>query len=183
MGQGGRGPVRRSQRAAQRPTRGRARPGCTLKLVRFRVEHPEEVDPRTVVNVALFSAGLDDLARFPALHTAEVTREPNRDRVLRALRENENAVHNTLLGLMAHLGAREEWSMEDNVATTETIAALAGQVGLPSAGDQSGEDLAFWRSLDPEYEPDDDVAPWQTDLHTPTTGATTAQGKPGGPGL
>lgn len=73
---------------------------------------------------------------------------PTRRRAKEALVAHSDEVFETVLDLMAHLGARVEWSMEDNFSTTEEIARLATRIGLPSAGDQSQEDLEFWGQID-----------------------------------
>lgn len=85
----------------------------------------------------------------------------NADQVREALEEHSDQVFETLIPLMAHLGSNEEWSMEDNFSTTESIAALAGVIGLPNAGDQSPQEVAFWREVADEvgvdYEVDETI--------------------------
>lgn len=61
-----------------------------------------------------------------------------------ALRAHADDVLPALARRIAHLGARSEWSMEDNFTTTEWVAGLAGQVGLPAAGDQTDDALEFY---------------------------------------
>lgn len=84
--------------------------------------------------------------------TLAAVREVLRDHI-------EDLVSEVALDLVA-LGSKAEWSMEDNFATTEGIARLADVVGLPSAGDQSDSDLAFWREIADaigfDYPSDDD---------------------------
>lgn len=67
------------------------------------------------------------------------------EHVENALRNASEHVISTVASLIVHLGSKIEWSMEDNFTTTETIAALAKEVGLPDAGDQDAEELEFWR--------------------------------------
>ena len=62
-----------------------------------------------------------------------------------ALAQNSEHVFAVVAALMANLGSKPEWDMEDNFETTEAIAALAEQVGLPHAGDQGAAALRFWR--------------------------------------
>lgn len=84
---------------------------------------------------------------------------PNIMVVRNAIMEHSYEVARTLADLMVALGAQTEWTMEDNFQTTEEIARLAERIGLPSAGDQSAEDLAFWRPIAAErgiYVPDED---------------------------
>lgn len=69
---------------------------------------------------------------------------PTIEDVKAALRENVEKVLDEVATSLAALGSQREWSMEDNFQTTEGIAMLADRCGLPSAGDQSGEDLSFW---------------------------------------
>lgn len=88
----------------------------------------------------------------------EATLKTVRDRLAA---ESEQVI-DTVASLMLALGAKTEWSMDDNFQTTEAIAALADTVGLPSAGDQSEDDLKFWGTIalhqgyDTDYEPDED---------------------------
>jgi len=64
-----------------------------------------------------------------------------------ALRENIEKVISEVASSIISLGSCKEWSMEQNFCTTEGIATLADRVGLPSAGDQSAEELIFWRTI------------------------------------
>lgn len=66
------------------------------------------------------------------------------NRIRQALRDNAEHVIRHVAEQIAHLGARPEWSMDDNFACTEGMAGLAGEVGLPSAGDQTDEALEFY---------------------------------------
>lgn len=52
-----------------------------------------------------------------------------------------------LVKLFAMLGSEFEWSMEHNFETTEAIARLATDYGMPSVGDQSDEDQQFWERV------------------------------------
>lgn len=72
---------------------------------------------------------------------------PNITVVRNAIMEHSHEVARTLADLMVALGAKREWDMEDNFQTTEEIARLADRIGLPSVGDMSAEDLAFWRPI------------------------------------
>jgi hypothetical protein len=93
----------------------------------------------------------------------------NADLVRVALEEHLDEVIETLMPLMAHLGSNEEWSMEDNFSTTESIAALAGVIGLPNAGDQSPQEIAFWREVADEVGVDYEV---DTSIGGPTLGSS-----------
>lgn len=82
------------------------------------------------------------------------------DIVKEALAQNADHVFDSVAALIVNLGAKPEWSMGDNFATTEGLAGLASEVGLPEAGDQSDEALLFWRAIADEediYYPEDDV--------------------------
>jgi hypothetical protein len=78
--------------------------------------------------------------------------KPNIEVVRQAIAENADTVAKELTVLMAYLGASREWSMDDNFQTTAAIAQLADTIGLPSAGDQSDEHLAFWQGVVREIE-------------------------------
>lgn len=73
--------------------------------------------------------------------------DPTVAAVKAALRDNMETVIDEVATSIIVLGAKPEWDMEDNFLTTEGIARLAADSGLPSAGDQSDEDLAFWREV------------------------------------
>lgn len=64
--------------------------------------------------------------------------------VIEAVKANIDSIAPEIASLMVMLGAKREWSMDDNFATTESIAALASAIGLPSAGDRVAADLRFW---------------------------------------
>lgn len=63
-----------------------------------------------------------------------------------ALSRHSDRVIDLVAGRLAYLGAKTEWSADDNFDTTEDIARLAQQVGLPGAGDQTADGLAFFRA-------------------------------------
>lgn len=73
--------------------------------------------------------------------------------VLEIFRENADALARWAAETVAYLGAREEWSMEDNFGATESLVALSARFrDLPSAGDQTAEGLAFWRTVAKEID-------------------------------
>jgi hypothetical protein len=85
----------------------------------------------------------------------------NFEKIKSALRQNVEAVINEVAVDLAHLGSKPEWDMEDNFMTTEGIVALADRFGLPRAGDQDDEGLAFYRAAAAEiglgpYDDDED---------------------------
>lgn len=79
--------------------------------------------------------------------TIEQAVEPTFAGVVEAVKANIDTLAPALVRLMANLGSQSEWSMEDNFHTTETLAALAGQITGYAAGDQSREDLVFWAKV------------------------------------
>ena len=62
--------------------------------------------------------------------------------------------------LIVKLGAKHEWSMDDNFETTETVASFAGSIDLPEAGDQSEDALRFWVAIAEAEGWDHDVLDW-----------------------
>lgn len=48
--------------------------------------------------------------------------------------------------LLAHLGSKTEWSLDDNLDATEDIVRLSARIGLPNAGDQTEDGLKFYRA-------------------------------------
>lgn len=69
------------------------------------------------------------------------------DDVKRRLAGETDLLVNTVAHLLVDLGSKEEWDMDLNRETTETIALLAAKIGLPSATDQAEEQLAVWRRI------------------------------------
>lgn len=67
-------------------------------------------------------------------------------RIRAALVGQSDQVFDLLAGLLAHLGSKVEWSMDDNLDTTEGLVRLAEKVGLPPAGDQDASALGFYRA-------------------------------------
>lgn len=94
---------------------------------------------------------VDDAAEYandyPDCIYFEVPPRPTVEDVKTALRENIEKVISEVASSLIMLGSNFEWSLEHNFAVTEGIAMLADRVGLPGAGDQSDDDLVFWRSL------------------------------------
>jgi hypothetical protein len=72
---------------------------------------------------------------------------PTLEYVLSQLRENSEAVLNTVALHLVILGGKREWSMDNNFNCTEDIAGLAAHVALPHAGNQSEEDFKFWGTI------------------------------------
>lgn len=64
-----------------------------------------------------------------------------------------------IASLIVPLGAKLEWSMEDNFGTTEAVADFAGVAGLPVAGGQDDDALRFWATIarDEGYEYDEEA--------------------------
>ncbi len=67
-------------------------------------------------------------------------------RIREALVGNSDQVFDLLAARLAYLGSKVEWSMDDNLDTTEALARLAESVGLPPAGDQDASALEFYRA-------------------------------------
>lgn len=67
-------------------------------------------------------------------------------RIRTALAESSDKVFDLLAAQLARLGSKLEWSMDDNLDTTEELARLAERVGLPAAGDQDASALVFYRA-------------------------------------
>ncbi|NUS02019.1 MAG: hypothetical protein HOV97_05580 [Nonomuraea sp.] len=72
--------------------------------------------------------------------------QANYDRIVKALTENADDVIEFVAERLAVLGSKSEWSMDDNFTTTEGLAGLARGAGLPAAGDQDDEGLAFYEA-------------------------------------
>lgn len=67
-------------------------------------------------------------------------------RIRAALAGHPDLVFDLLAGQLAYLGSKAEWSMDDNLDTTEKLACLAEQIGLHPAGDQDASALEFYRA-------------------------------------
>lgn len=74
-----------------------------------------------------------------------------------ALAQQADFILDGLAHTLAYLGAKPEWSMEDNFETTEWVASLAAECGLPAASGQTAEALTLYRTaaLAAGYDPDD----------------------------
>lgn len=85
------------------------------------------------------------------------TDAPTLASVTQLIRDNVDTVAPVLAALMANLGGRREWSMEDNFHTTERIAELAGQITGHSAGHMSDDDLRYWHpvAIEAGFDPDE----------------------------
>lgn len=70
----------------------------------------------------------------------------NYSAVLAALDNHKHIVFAEIAERLITLGREEEWTMDDNFETTETVAGLARMCGLPRAGDQDDAALEFWRA-------------------------------------
>ena len=68
------------------------------------------------------------------------------DQIRAALESHADLVITRVALTLADLGSKREWSLEDNFGTAEEIVGIATEVGLPSAGDQTEEALAFYRA-------------------------------------
>ena len=78
---------------------------------------------------------------------------PMKDQIIDALKAHSEAVFEVIAAHMAALNGKSEWSMEDNFLTTESIAALAIEVGLPApvnCFEETTEDH-FWIKVAQEY--------------------------------
>jgi hypothetical protein len=72
-------------------------------------------------------------------------RHPNHQAIVDALAANPAPLIEWAARRIAVLGAKSEWDSEDNYATTEGLAELAGNAyPLPGAGDQDDEALRFY---------------------------------------
>jgi len=68
------------------------------------------------------------------------------DIVRQSLRDNiEQVIEHVAIDIVV-LGAKREWSMEDNFSTTEDIAGLGELVPMPAAVDASEAWIAFCRA-------------------------------------
>lgn len=67
-------------------------------------------------------------------------------RIRAALVGHSDQVFDLLAGQLAYLGSKTEWSMDDNLDTTEKLVRLAQVIGLYSAGDQEQAGVEFYRA-------------------------------------
>lgn len=67
-------------------------------------------------------------------------------RIRAALVGHSDQVFDLLARQLAYLGSKAEWSMDDNLDTTEQLVRLAEQVGLHPAGDQDASAVEFYRA-------------------------------------
>ena len=83
----------------------------------------------------------------------------NYQKIREALSAHAPQILDYVASNIAYLGAKMEWSMEDNFETTEGLVRLASQVGLPGAGSQTVEALAFYREAAVElgFDPEEDL--------------------------
>jgi hypothetical protein len=74
-----------------------------------------------------------------------MSKHPNHQKVIDTLSANPQPLIEWAAVAIIALGAKSQWSMDDNYATTEGLAALAGvKYGLPAAGAQDDDDLRFY---------------------------------------
>lgn len=67
-------------------------------------------------------------------------------RIRSALAGHSDQVFDLLASQLAYLGSRAEWSIDDNLETTEELVRLAEQIGLHPAGDQDASAVEFYRA-------------------------------------
>ncbi len=86
---------------------------------------------------------------------------PNHQKVIDELTANPAPLIRWAADSLVMLGAKTEWSMEDNFGTTESLVALTRfYAGIPGAGDQDDEELEFWGRAAEQ-------AGWDTDWEEP----------------
>ena len=81
--------------------------------------------------------------------------KPMHDQIIEALKAHSERVFEVVAVNMAALNGKSEWDMDDNYYTTESIAGLATEVGLPRPvngykGEEATEDH-FWIKVAQEY--------------------------------
>lgn len=69
---------------------------------------------------------------------------PNHQKVIDALTADPSRLIEWAATEFVALGAKSEWSMEDNFACTEGLADLSVSYGLPTSGNQDDEALEFY---------------------------------------
>mgnify|MGYP000849620267 CR=1 FL=1 len=67
-------------------------------------------------------------------------------RIRAALAGHSGLVFDLLASQLAYLGSKTEWSVDDNLDTTEKLVRLAEVIGLHPAGDQDIYAAAFYRA-------------------------------------
>lgn len=67
-------------------------------------------------------------------------------RIRAALAGHQDVVFDLLASQLAYLGSKVEWSMDDNLDTTENLVRLAEKIGLYPAGDQDASSVEFYRA-------------------------------------
>lgn len=67
-------------------------------------------------------------------------------RIRAALAGHQDVVFDLLASQLAYLGSKAEWSVDDNLDTTEKLVRLAEQIGLHPAGDQDASAVEFYRA-------------------------------------
>ena len=67
-------------------------------------------------------------------------------RIRAALVGHADEVFELLARQLAYLGSKEEWSVDDNLDTTEKLVRLAEEIGLHPAGDQDAAAVEFYRA-------------------------------------
>ncbi len=67
-------------------------------------------------------------------------------RIRAALAGHQDVVFDLLATLLAYLGSKAEWSVDDNLDTTEKLVRLAEEIGLHPAGDQDASAVEFYRA-------------------------------------
>lgn len=67
-------------------------------------------------------------------------------RIRAALAGHSDQVFDLLAVTLARPGSRVEWSLDDNLDTTEELARFAGAIGVPLAGDQDASAVNFYRA-------------------------------------
>ncbi len=67
-------------------------------------------------------------------------------RIRAALAGHSDEVFDLLASQLAYLGSKAEWSVDDNLDTTEKLVRLAEEIGLHPAGDQDASAVEFYRA-------------------------------------
>lgn len=67
-------------------------------------------------------------------------------RIRAALVGHSDQVFDVLARQLAYLGSKAEWSVDDNLDTTENLVRLAEEIGLHPAGDQDASAVEFYRA-------------------------------------
>ena len=67
-------------------------------------------------------------------------------RIRAALVDHSDQVFDVLARQLAYLGSKAEWSVDDNLDTTENLVRLAEEIGLHPAGDQDASAVEFYRA-------------------------------------